>query len=430
MPATRYAPPGRGSALGPADQERRRGLIRMKGGATALLLVAAVVYVLARRAEASGAGDWAGFVRAAAEAGMVGGLADWFAVTALFRRPLGLPIPHTAIIPTRKDTLGRNLSDFVGTNFLSEQVIRERLANADVPRRLGGWLAEPAHAERVTTELARALRGAVDVLRDEDVRAVLEPVVLRRLAALPVGPTLGRVLAQVVADRAHHRLVDLVATAVDDWLLANRDQVVDLIARQAPAWSPEFVDRRVAMRLYAELTRVSGAVRADPEHAIRQQLDALLARFADDLWHDPATIERASGVLTTLLEQSEVRRAFGDVISAGRRLLLEMVDDPDGELRTRLARALTDLGRRLEGDDALRARVDGWVADAAGYVVTHYRDELTRTITDTIERWDGVETARKVELAVGRDLQFIRINGTVVGALAGVAIHTVGVLVT
>jgi uncharacterized membrane-anchored protein YjiN (DUF445 family) len=415
------------TALSPADQERRRGLIRMKSGATALLLLAAVVYVLARRAGGHG---WVGFLESAAEAGMVGGLADWFAVTALFRRPLALPIPHTAIIPTRKDALGRNLSDFVGTNFLSEQVIRERLRNADVPRRVGRWLADPEHARRVTAELARALRGAVDVLRDEDVRAVLEPVVLRRLSQLPVGPTLGRLLAQVVEDKAHHRLVDLVATAIDDWVTANREQLVDLVARQAPVWSPEFVDRAVAGRIYAELARVSAEVRAQPEHPIRQTLDRLLARFAEDLRHDPATIEQASGVLTGLLEQPEVRRAFGDVISAGRRLLLEMVDDPDGELRMRLAGALADLGRRLDTDDVLRARVDGWVADAAGYVVTHYRDELTRTITDTVERWDGVETARKVELAVGRDLQFIRINGTVVGALAGVVIHTVGLLVS
>ena len=422
-PTRRRKPPG---VLSPADRVRRRGLVRMKVGASALLLLAAVVYVLARRAGGHG---WVGYVQAAAEAGMVGGLADWFAVTALFRHPLALPIPHTAIIPTRKDALGRNLSDFVGTNFLSEQVVRERLRNAEVPRRLGSWLAEPEHAARVTSELARALRGAVDVLRDEDLRAVLEPVVLRRLAALPVGPTLGRLLAKVVADKAHHRLVDLVAAAVDDWLLANREQVIDLVARQAPAWSPEFVDRAVATRVYGELTRVSAEVRAQPEHAIRQALDRLLARFADDLSNDPTTIERASGVLESLLAQPEVRRAFGDVISAGRRLLLEMVDDPDGELRTRLSGALADLGRRLDTDEVLRARVDAIVADAAGYVVTHYRDELTRTITDTVERWDGVETARKVELAVGRDLQFIRINGTVVGALAGVIIHAVGNLV-
>ena len=400
----------------------------MKSGATALLVVAAVGYVLARRAEEAGAGGWAGWLRAATEAGMVGGLADWFAVTALFRRPLRLPIPHTAIIPTRKDALGRNLSDFVGTHFLAEQVVRERLRQAEVPRRLGGWLAEPAHARRVTAELATVLRAAVDVLRDEDVRAVLEPALLRRLAALPVGPTLGRLLAEVVADRAHHPLVDLAAAAVDDWLAANRDQVEEIVTRQAPVWSPEFLDRQVAARVYAELTRISGEVRADPEHPVRKALDRMLARFAEDLRHDPATIERATGMLHGLLGQPELRRALGDVVSAGRRMLLEMVDDPDGELRTRLAAALADLGRQLGADTALRDRVDGWVADAAGYVVTHYRDELTRTITDTVERWDGVETARKVELAVGRDLQFIRINGTVVGALAGLVIHAAGIL--
>ncbi len=414
------------SVLTAADRERRRDLVRMKGRATALLLLAAAVYLLARRAEDADSPAWVGFARAAAEAGMVGGLADWFAVTALFRRPLGLPIPHTAIIPTRKDALGRSLSDFVGANFLSEQVIRDRLRQAEVTRRLGRWLAEPAHAARVTTELAAVLRGAVAVLRDEDVRAVLEPAVLRRLAELPVGPTLGRLLTEVVEAKAHYRLVDLVVTAAEDWLRANRDVVLDIVMSQAPAWSPEFLDRQVASRVHAELLRVAGEVRADQDHPMRGGLDRLLARLADDLRHDPATVARASEVVGSLVQRPEVRRAFGDVIAAGRRLLLEMVDDPDGELRTRLTAGLAELGRRLDTDDALRARVDGWVADAAGYVVTHYRDELTRTITDTVDRWDGVETARKVELQVGRDLQFIRINGTVVGALAGVVIHAVG----
>ena len=218
------------------DATRRAALVRMKAVAAGGLLLAALVFVLCRLV-GDGHGGWP-FLQAASEAAMVGGLADWFAVTALFRHPLGLPIPHTAIIPTRKDALGRTLSDFVGTNFLSEQVVRDRLRNAEVPRRVGRWLAVPEHAARVTAELARALRGAVDVLRDEDDRAVLEPVVLRRLAALPVGPTLGRLLAQVVADKAHHRLVDLVAAAVDDWLAANRELVIDLVARQAPRWSP------------------------------------------------------------------------------------------------------------------------------------------------------------------------------------------------
>lgn len=411
--------PGAGEVL------RRRDLVRMKSSATALLVLAAVVYALTAR---HGREGWLGFVRAAAEAGMVGGLADWFAVTALFRRPLGLPIPHTAIIPTRKDALGRNLSDFVGANFLSEQVVRDRLRRAEVTRRVGRWLTERRHAERVTAELATVLRGAVSVLRDEDVQAVLEPVVLRRLAAVPVGPILGRLLGEVVAGGAHHRLVDLVAAAVDDWLGANRDTVVDVVMRQAPVWSPVFLDRQVGARVYAELVRVSGEVRADPEHPVRKALDRMLARFAEDLRHDPATVERASATLRTLLDSPQVRQAFGELVGAARRMLLEMVDDPDGELRTRATDGLVAFGRRLDGDPELRAKVDRWVSDAAGHVVTHYRDELTRTITDTIERWDGAETARRVELQVGRDLQFIRINGTVVGALAGVVIHAATVI--
>ena len=418
----------RAGVLSPADRVRWQGLIRMKAGATALLLVAAVVYVLARRAGGHG---WVGYVEAAAEAGMVGGLADWFAVTALFRHPLGLPIPHTAIIPTRKDAA-------------RPQPRRLRRRRTSCPSRWSG--------ERLRTPRCRA--GSAAGWPSRSTPPGSPPSWPRPCAARSTccatrtcarcwsrwccagwprcrsGRRSARLLAQVVADKAHHRLVDLVAAAVDDWLAANREQVIDLVARQAPPWSPEFVDRAVAARVYAELARVSAEVRAQPEHAIRQALDRLLARFADDLSNDPATIERASGVLESLLAQPEVRRAFGDVISAGRRLLLEMVDDPDGELRARLSGALADLGRRLDTDDALRARVDAIVADAAGYVVTHYRDELTRTITDTVERWDGVETARKVELAVGRDLQFIRINGTVVGALAGVIIHAVGTLVS
>ena len=413
------------TALTTPDEQRRRGLVRMKTNAGALLLAAAAVYALTFRLDDAG---WVGFVRAAAEAGMVGGLADWFAVTALFRHPLGLPIPHTAIIPTRKDALGRSLSDFVGANFLAEQVIRERLGQAEVGARVGRWLAADENADRVTAELATLVRGAVAVLRDEDVQAVLEPVLRRRLAAVPVGPTLGRLLGEIVADGSHHGLVDLVAAAADDWLRANRDLVVDVVARQAPAWSPEFIDRRVAARVYAELLRLTGEVRHDPAHPVRGTLDRLLARFADDLRHDPATIAKASSVLAALLDEPEVRRALGDLIAAGRRLLLELIDDPASELRSRLTGGLAALGRRLAADPELRSKVDGWVADAAAYVVVHYRDELTRTITDTVARWDGAETARKVELQVGRDLQFIRINGTVVGALAGVAIHAVTVV--
>ena len=407
-----------------AEPEQRRDLRRMKSFATALLVAAAVVYLLASRAE-DGGPAWVGYLRAAAEAAMVGALADWFAVTALFRHPLGLPIPHTAIIPTRKDRLGAGLGDFVGTNFLSEQVVRDRLRSVGVAGRLGTWLADPDHARRVTDEAATVLRGAIGVLRDEDVREVLEQAVLPRLLDTQVGPPLGRLLTRVVEDRAHDGVFQLVVDQVNRWLAENEDVVVDAVARQAPVWSPRFVDEAVATRVYREVVRVAGEVQRDPEHPLRRSVDRFLVQTGRDLQEDLETIDRAERLKAGLLAHPAVRAAFGDLVTTAREMLLEAVADPDSELRHRATAGVAAFGQRLTDDDRLRSKVDGWVEDAAAHVVATYRDEITATITDTVDRWDGAETARKVELAVGRDLQFIRINGTVVGGLAGVGIHAV-----
>jgi uncharacterized membrane-anchored protein YjiN (DUF445 family) len=406
----------------PAAPDQRRDLRRMKSLATALLAAAAVVYLLASRAE-DGGPAWVGYVRAAAEASMVGALADWFAVTALFRRPLGLPIPPTAIIPTRKDQLGAGLGDFVGTHFLSEQVVRDRLKSVGVAARVGGWLTDPDHARRVTDEAATALRGAIEVLRDDDVRAVLEQALLPRLLEAPVGPPLGRLLTRVVEDRAHEGVLQLAIDQVNRWLAQNEDVVVDAVARQAPAWSPRFVDEAVALRVYREVVRVAGEVQRDPEHPLRRSVDRFLAQTGRDLQDDLETIHRAEQLKAGLLAHPAVRAAAGDLAGSVRAALLEAVANPDGELRRRAAAGVASFGGRLSSDDRLRAKVDGWLEDAAAYLVTTYRDELTATITETVNRWDGEETARKVELAVGRDLQFIRINGTLVGGLAGIGIH-------
>jgi uncharacterized membrane-anchored protein YjiN (DUF445 family) len=406
----------------PAAPDQRRGLRRVYSLATARLGAAAGGYQVGSRAE-DGGPAWVGYVRAAAEASMVGALADWFAVTALFRRPLGLPIPHTAIIPTRKDQLGAGLGDFVGTHFLSEQVVRDRLKSVGVAARVGGWLTEPDHARRVTDEAATALRGAIEVLRDDDVRAVLEQALLPRLLEAPVGPPLGRLLTRVVEDRAHEGVLQLAIDQVNRWLAQNEDVVVDAVARQAPAWSPRFVDEAVALRVYREVVRVAGEVQRDPEHPLRRSVDRFLAQTGRDLQDDLETIHRAEQLKAGLLAHPAVRAAAGDLAGSVRAALLEAVANPDGELRRRAAAGVASFGDRLSSDDRLRAKVDGWLEDAAAYLVTTYRDELTATITETVNRWDGEETARKVELAVGRDLQFIRINGTLVGGLAGIGIH-------
>jgi uncharacterized membrane-anchored protein YjiN (DUF445 family) len=395
----------------------------MKGFAGSLLVIAVITYALTRHH-----GGVVGFVNAGAEAAMVGGLADWFAVTALFRSPLGLPIPHTAIIPNRKDALGRSLESFVASNFLSAPVVRDKVIRARVAERVGTWLSDPAHATRVGNELATLLRAAIRVLRDEDVTAVLEGAVLRRVAALPWGPPLGRLLGQIVEDGTHHRLVDLAVDEAHGWLLANRETVLSIVAEQAPAWSPKFLDDAVAGRAYREALRFVREVQADPCHPLRLALDSLLGRIAEDLRTDPYTIHRVELLKERLINHPDVREGVASVWSTARRLLLEAIDDEHGELRRRTVSGLVELGGRVASDLALQEKVDGYLADATAHAAGAYSSEVATVISDTIARWDAAEASRRIELQVGRDLQFIRINGTVVGALAGLAIHAITVL--
>ncbi|WP_091450428.1 DUF445 domain-containing protein [Actinokineospora iranica] len=393
------------------------------GGATA-------IFVLTTVWQSYGAPGWVGYVKAAAEAGMVGALADWFAVTALFRRPLGLPIPHTAIIPNKKDVLGNSLGDFVGANFLSESVIRDRLRRVGVAARLGGWLAERENAERVTSELATVMRGAVTVLRDEDVQAVMEQAVVSRIVDVPWGPPLGKLLGRVFEDGSHHKLVDLMCDRAYEWVKDNYTQVMGVVSGRSPSWSPKFLDALVADKVYGEVLSFAWNVKTDVNHPMRLALDKFLGEFADDLRDDPKVMARAEQVKHQVLEHPEVQNLIGSAWATAKKMLLDSAEDPSSELRTRVRAGLMTLGERLRSDESLRAKADGWVEGAAAYVVLNYRAEITTLITDTVQRWDADETARKIELQVGRDLQFIRINGTVVGALAGLLIYTAAQLMS
>ncbi|MFD6325958.1 DUF445 domain-containing protein [Streptomyces sp. NPDC058442] len=408
-----------------ADEEKQRGVRRMKLTATGLLLFVAVVYVLAEWASHRGAGAWAGYVAAAAEAGMVGALADWFAVTALFRYPLGLRIPHTAIIPNKKDQLGVSLGDFVGENFLSEDVVRGRLRAVGIGSRLGAWLAVPEHADRVTAELSAALRGALTVLRDSDVQAVVGEAVTRRANAQEIAPGMGKMLEKVVADGGHKKAVDVVVARAHDWLVLHGDYVMDAVHGGAPGWTPRFVDRKVGERVYKELLRFITEMRDMPTHPARGALDRFLADFASDLQSDTDTRARVERLKGEVLGRDEVQDLIASAWTAVRSMIVSAAEDERSELRLRVRASLLSLGARMAADPRMQGKVDGWLESAAVYVVTTYRKEITSLITDTVASWDPEHTTRKIEANIGRDLQFIRINGTVVGSLAGLVIYTV-----
>ncbi len=412
------------------DPAKVRELRRMKLVATGFLLAAVVVYVLCLVLGGDDAPTWVGYVQTASEAGMVGGLADWFAVTALFRHPLGIPIPHTAIIRRKKDQLGEGLGEFVGENFLARDVVLGKLDSAQVPTRLGEWLAQPRNAERAAAEAATLAGGVLTVLRDEDVQQIIDATIVRRLAEPKWGPPIGRVLEQLLEEERHLPVIELLCERAYQWAVNSQQTIDRIVLKDSPTWSPRFVDLLVGEKIHSELVEFARKVRADPQHEVRQAVNRFLVEFARDLQTDPETMAKAERVKTELMDREEITSAAEAAWRIAKRLIEEAVADPGSALRRKLVEYFRDIGIRLRDDADARATLDRWLAGGVAFVVDNYAGELTGVITDTVARWDGDVASRKIELAAGRDLQFIRINGTVVGAVAGLVIHAASQLIT
>ena len=412
----------------PVDQEKLQGLRRMKLVALGALLLAAVLYAIGFTLSQQGVG-WAGYMKAAGEAGMVGALADWFAVTALFKHPLGLPIPHTAIIPTRKNAIGQNLGDFVGNNFLAPDVVRQRIRALDVGMRAGLWLREYDNARRVSAEISVGIRAGIGLLDDDQVRGAVSDFLRKRAEEFPIAEPAGNLLGEVVTDKAHVPLVDMIAGSLCEWLTQNRGRVVDVVERQAPTWSPKWADDVIANKVYREAVRFAEDVRDHPNHPLRISIDEALLKLSGELRYDPDMQFKAEQAKMRVLDHPEVARTLQTTGTVAKEMLLKAVDDPTSDLRVRMVDWLVSLGNSLVDNPQTRDRVNTWVEDAAVHVTTNNREEITKLITETVDRWDATETSRKIEIQVGRDLQFIRLNGTLVGALAGLVIYSISQLI-
>jgi uncharacterized membrane-anchored protein YjiN (DUF445 family) len=405
----------------PPSPARLRALRQMKLTATGLLVLAAVVYVLAR-ALGDGTGGW-GYLEAAAEASMVGGLADWFAVTALFRHPLGLPIPHTAIIPRKKDQIGAGLADFVQDHFLTTAIVAERVATAEVPRRLGEWLADPEHATRVAQELSNAISGLAATLHDNELRDAVAAFADRRLRELDAAPLLARLLDAVRDAGQHQRVLTTALRGLTKFLDENRAVFRKRVSDESPDWVPDWVDERVFAKGFTALQAFLADVILDSHHELRTAFDNQLDRLADRLRNDPAQIAKVERAKVELLDHPQMRDWLATLWFRGKALVVDGAADPESELRRAVERLVVRAGELLRDDPDVGRRVDQALLRVAEHVVIHYGADLTAVISATIERWDTTETSRRLELQVGRDLQFIRINGTVVGALAGLVIY-------
>ncbi|WHU46086.1 DUF445 family protein [Gordonia sp. L191] len=424
--------PGFSSGGFASDERRRRDLRKMKLLATSFLVVAAVIYLFTRYLEHRDGADvaaWVGYVRAASEAGMVGALADWFAVTALFRHPLGIPIPHTALIRKKKDDIGDQLGGFIEENFMTPEVIVQRVEQLDLPRRVATWLADPNNAPRVSDEAARAIKLASEMLRDEDIEQFIQAT-LRWAAEPEWAPPIGRILHQLIAEDRLEPVFQLLCDRAHDWALGSQDLIDRVVESDVgPAWKPKFVTNLMGDRIYRELVDFTYKVRADPDHEMRRSMHEFVEQFADDLQNDPEMVARFENIKRELVGSEEVAGAASTAWNTGKAVIEQMLADPNSTLRNTLTDAAINLGERIRDDRPLQEKMNWWVARVANHVATNYSREIISVITETVRGWDAEDTSRKIELQVGRDLQFIRINGTVVGSLAGLAIYTISVLI-
>jgi uncharacterized membrane-anchored protein YjiN (DUF445 family) len=409
----------------PPDEERRRvELATMKRRATGLLVLAAVLYFATRVLESRW--PWLEWVRAAAEAAMIGGLADWFAVTALFRHPLGIPIPHTAIIPRRKNRVGRTLGLFVQRNFLSREVITAKLRSAKVAEHLLRWISQPEHSRLIAGHVVGALARGAHMLRDEDVQEFIDHSLSERVRSFKVAPVLGNVLSLVTASDRHQELLDEAIRLTSRAVTENKDLIRARIEAESPWWVPDVVDDRIHRKVVNGIENTLREIRDDPQHPLRLRFDVALRRFIEDLQNSPEMQEKAERIKADVLDADAVRRFSTSLWSDAKDALLRHAEE--GREYATIERAIETLGDTVLNDPRLLLRMEQAVVDVTLYLVDRYQDEVGDLIARTVEAWDPDITSQRIELAIGRDLQFIRINGTVVGALAGVLIFGLGKL--
>ena len=401
----------------------------MKAAATGLLAIALAVFVATFLV--GGDGQWVQFVRAGSEAAMVGGLADWFAVTALFRRPLGLRIPHTALIPTRKDALAADLGEFMTTFFLDPQVVADHLARVDLVGRVGEWLADPDHATTVSRDSAAALAAFIETAGPEPIVAAALGAVRIDMRRRSYAAQAGEFLAITTAERAHVPILNLLLRSSADWMRREEDNLVRPVKALIEssgflAWL--YITDRKTKRAIANVADVLDQMLSDPNHPLRHNIDRLLDIVAVDLRADTPLARGIDAACEQVLNDERTRQWLTDLVAETLVTLDEALTSPDSELVRSFADVVSKWGRRATEDDQFRLRINAFVERVLLRALEDHAEEFTRLVTDTVANWDARETADRIEVAVGRDLQFIRVNGTVVGALAGLGIHAFSLL--
>ncbi|MEE4153377.1 MAG: DUF445 domain-containing protein [Erythrobacter sp.] len=377
-----------------------------------------------------------GYVNAFAEAAMVGGLADWFAVTALFRHPLGLPIPHTAIIPENKDRIADTMAEFLRTNFLTPAVVARRMAGMNVARALGDFLvASPERGgfdarSRITSGAAGLAAEMLESLDPDRLGNQVRAGLATSLTKLEISPLAGRMLESMMSDKRHQPLINGFIRWAGLTLEDNEETVKDIISKRANAvlrWTG--LDERISAGVLDGLYKLLAEVLVDPDHPLRAKIEEGLETLAQDLQHDPEMRERVETMKRELIENPAVAEWWMGVWERIRHSLIRRARSADSGLGEEMRSSLADLGHALKDDERLQIQINRFARRTAVGIATRYGSEIVTLVSETVKRWDAVTITGRIENAVGRDLQFIRINGTLVGGLVGMTLHFITSLI-
>ena len=400
----------------------------MKVVATGLLVVMAAVFLLSRALQPQF--PWLAYVKAFAEAAMVGGLADWFAVTALFRHPLGLPIPHTAIIPRNKDRIGEALATFLKENFLIPSVVARRMQRLDVAAAAGRFLQTPAgEGTRIRAGASRLIADIFDSLDDERLGGIIKGAISSRLRAMEVSPLLGHALASAINEDRHVPMLEAAIRWTARALDANEQLIREMVHKKAN-WILKLagLEAKLADAIVDGLRKLTAEMSTDPAHPVRIKVEEALAQLANDLQTRPETRARVEAIKEQLLDNKSVSLWLDALWQKGREAIVKAARNPDAVLAGKLGEVLKSMGGTLEKDVRIRAAINQFVRRATVGMAASYGGSIVKLVSETVRGWDARTVTARLEAAVGRDLQYIRINGTLVGGLVGLALHVIDTL--
>lgn len=407
------------------DEAKRKQLRKYKAFATGLFLLMAAIFIGTTLLQKNTDSHWIGYVRAFSEAAMVGALADWFAVTALFRHPLGLPIPHTNLIENSKQRLGDNLGSFVVSNFLSPQNIRPYMLKLKISGFMGEWLGKEKNQDILIKNLSDIVLDILNKLDDTAVSQFISKKVQEMTDDIRLNKIVGNGISYIIEKNDHQRIVTNLSSQIKNYILENDEMIKERVKKGSYTFIPSFVDNKIADKIANGLSDFFREIEEDPQHEIRSLITQKIQEFSVDLKEDPKWDEEFKNIKNDLLKGDKLNEYSNDIWISIKNTLRNELQEEQSSLKKYISKNLNEFSENLKTDESLQNKIDDWIRVTAYKYILRNTHQFGNLISSTVGNWQGKELSEKLELEVGKDLQFIRVNGTLVGGLVGLIIYTI-----